>query len=622
MALMMVMGMTLFVQSCKDDENPSFPAPTITLDKTTAAGLAGTKVTVTATIDSPAGGQTLNIESNDAAVTVSPVTLDGTESQVVPVEVTIPANAAIGKTYVLTFQSVDKAGQNSNAKSFTVTVSDVADKPVVHISADITADTHWTADNIYVLDKLINLGQDTKDVSGPGNAPTIKATAVLTIDAGTVIQGATGTPGGGLIVHRGSQIIAEGTASAPIVFTTILPPGTTRKAGVWAGLVICGKAFNNVQSSTSTGLKGVEELEGAYGGFHGNGDNSDDEDSSGKLKYVRVEFAGYPINPNQEINGITFGSVGSGTELDYIQVSYSNDDSYEWFGGAVNGKHLIAYKTLDDDFDTDNGYRGQVQFGLAIRDAQFADQSGSNGFESDNMALGNADEPFTDATFSNMTIIGAKAVKNTTIDINFQNVAQIRRNSKQDIINSFFTGFPNGIFIDNALGTSAAWAADGELVVANNVLAGVDGWGANGMGSAASADEQAYFSIAAGSNHPNNPRGGYAYSGSGGFTNGVFTPNTPATINGNTGFVWFTGSNTAKMTWSDASIGLSSTVFDPIANTPVFKPTGASLTAGADFDGYDGFEAVTYKGAFADTDWTSGWVNWNPVSTDYSKGVK
>ncbi len=624
MAMMMVVGSVLFVQSCKDDgENPTFPAPTISLSSSSASGLPGTKVSTVVTVDSPAGGKTLNVAvAPTSAGTISPVTLDGTESQAVTVEFTIPAAAAVGDVFVLTFYSVDNTDQNSNAGTFIVTTSDVADKPVVHVSEDITTDTHWTADNIYVLDKLINVGQDTKDVAGPGNAPSVKNHAVLTIDPGTIIMGATGTPGGGLIVHRQSQIMAVGTATAPIVFTTVIEPGTNRKAGVWAGLVLCGQASNNVQTSTSTGLKGVEELEGAYGGFHGGGDDPNDEDNSGKLKYVRVEFAGYPINPNQEINGITMGSVGSGTEIDYVQVSYSNDDSFEWFGGTVNAKHLIAYKTLDDDFDTDNGFSGQVQFGLAIREPQFADQSGSNGFESDNMALGNADEPFTNATFSNMTIIGGKKEKNSTIDINFQNVAQIRRNSKQDIINSFFTGFPNGVFIDNALGTSSAWAADGSLNVANNVLAGTDGWGANGLGSAASADEQAYFTIAAGSNHPNAPRGNFSFSGSGGFTNGVFVPGTQATINGETGFVWFTDNNLAVLKWSDASIGLSPTVFDPIAATPDFEPTGASLTAGASFDGYEGFETVNYKGAFGSDDWTAtGWVNWNPITTDYKKGL-
>lgn len=101
------------------------------------------------------------------------------------------------------------------------------------------------------------------------------------------------------------------------------------------------------------------------------------------MKYVRIEFAGYPLW-SQTINGLTFGGVGSGTEVEFVQVSFSNDDSYEWFGGTVNAKHLIAYKGWDDDFDTDFGYTGKLQFLLSVRDKNIADTSDSNGFESDN----------------------------------------------------------------------------------------------------------------------------------------------------------------------------------------------------------------------------------------------
>lgn len=128
------------------------------------------------------------------------------------------------------------------------------------------------------------------------------------------------------------------------------------------------------------------------------------------MSYVRVEFAGYPFEKDKEINGITFGSVGDGTKVDHLQVSYSNDDSYEWFGGTVNCKNLIAFRGWDDDFDTDNGFSGQVQYGLSVRDARIADVSQSNGFESDNDASGSTAQPYTSATFSNMTFVGPKAV--------------------------------------------------------------------------------------------------------------------------------------------------------------------------------------------------------------------
>ncbi|GHN00258.1 hypothetical protein WSM22_17470 [Cytophagales bacterium WSM2-2] len=586
--------------------------------------MAGAQVSTTVTVNAPEGGKTLAVTINGVAdANFTGGDLAGATSKDVTYNFTIPANATVGGTYVISFQATDKKSQLSISSTFTVTVSAVPAKTIVDVPAgSITADTHWTADKIYRLNGYVRVGTDTH--SGNGVAPTISATATLTIDAGTVIYGKTGTPGGTLIVQRGSKIIANGTATSPIVFTSEKAAGS-RKAGDWGGVVLCGKAPNNIKGSTSTGTDGIEELEGAYGGFHGGGANADAADNSGTLKYVRIEFAGYPINPNQEINGLTMGSVGSGTIISYVQATYSNDDSFEWFGGTVNPDHLIAYKGLDDDFDTDNGFSGKVQFGLGIRDANIADQSGSNGFECDNDANGTANTPFTNATFSNMTIIGGKATSGTTINLQFQNVAQIRRNAKQDIINSFFTAYPNGIFIDNALGTpgTIANATAGELVIKNNILAGVSGWGGNGFGSAATADEQTVLGLsAAGSNHPNNPRGLVSAGGPGGFTNGVFAYSGAGElqISSLSPVKWVAANNSIKAAWSDASLGINANIFEPLNGAPTVLPAaGSALLTGADFTGYTGFTIVTYKGAFGATDWTLGWVNWNPQLTDYSK---
>ena len=113
-------------------------------------------------------------------------------------------------------------------------------------------------------------------------------------------------------------------------------------------------------------------------------------DNSGILRYVRIEYAGYAFLPDKEINGLTFGGVGNETIVDYVQVSYANDDSFEWFGGTVNCTHLISFRTLDDDFDTDNGFSGKVQFGISLRDSSVADISKVEAFESDNDANGRA----------------------------------------------------------------------------------------------------------------------------------------------------------------------------------------------------------------------------------------
>jgi len=620
-----VTGFMLALSSCKKDEAIK-PAPTLSLSSTSASNSAGLQVSTTVTVNSPEGGKTLAITVNGIADASLPdVALDGTTAQDVQVAYTIPASAAVGFVYNITFIATDKKNQSSASSSFTVTVTAIPAKQIVDVPAgNITTDTHWTADKIYRLNGFVRVGTDTH--ASNGTAPTISATATLTIDAGTVIYGKTGTPGGTLIVQRGSKIIANGTSSSPIVFTSEKAIGT-RKGGDWGGVVLCGKAPNNIKGSTSTGTDGIEELEGGYGGFHGGGASPDVNDNSGSLKYVRIEFAGYPINPNQEINGLTFGSVGAGTTISYVQVTYANDDSFEWFGGTVNPDHLIAYKGIDDDFDTDNGFSGQVQFGLGIRDASIADQSGSNGFECDNDAAGSSNTPVTNATFSNMTIIGGKATSGTTINLQFQNVAQIRRNAKQDIINSFFTAYPNGIFIDNALGTpgTIANATNGELVIKNNILAGVSGWGGNNFGSAATADEITVLGLsAAGSNHPNNPRGRVVAGGAGGFTNGAFAYNTGTSellISTVSPINWFVANNTVKASWSDASLGITANIFEPLNGAPTLLPTtGSALLSGASFTGYTGFTSVAYKGAFGTTDWTTGgWVNWNPQITDYSK---
>ena len=624
--------------SCSDSNTSNKPAPTVTVTPLTASNTAGNTASTDVSVDSPEGGATLKILVNGAAdATLPDVTLDGSSSQSVNVVFTIPAAASIGANFVITFQAVDKKGQQSNVGIFTVTVSATPAKPIITVSGNIIANTTWTKDNIYRLDGFVRIGKDEKPTSGTV-APVIVNTAVLTIEAGTVIYGKSGTPGGALIIQRGSQIIANGTAAEPIIFTSDKSIGS-KKSGDWSGVVLCGKARNNFTAangllSSSTGVDMIEELEGGYGGFHGGGASSSDTDNSGSMQYVRIEYAGYPINPNQELNGLTFGSVGSGTTISYIQVTYANDDSYEWFGGTVKCDHLIAYKGIDDDFDTDNGFSGSVQFGLAIRDANIADQSGSNGFESDNNATGSATDgtaPVTSAQFSNMTIVGGKATSGTTIDLQFQNGAQIRRNSQIGVFNSIFTGFPNGIFIDGALpaatpagsGGSVAKANAGTLLVKNNIIAGVDGWGGNGYGSASTSDETAAVTglpFGANANHPNAPRGRICPAGSGGFTNGVFAYSGGASeqqISSMAPVAWLASNNTMLAKWTDSGLDIS--IFEPLNGAPTLTiPGGKPLSSGADFTGLSGFTTVTYRGAFGATDWTTGWVNWNPGITDYS----
>jgi hypothetical protein len=294
--------------------------------------------------------------------------------------------------------------------------------------------------------------------------------AILTIEPGTKIVGETGQRGG-LIITRSSKIIADGTADKPIVFTS---ESSNPQRGDWAGVVLLGNAPTN---ASFNGQAGIGEIEGGVNnsdglGLYGLGASSNPADNSGILRYVRIEYAGYAFLPDKEINGLTFGGVGSNTVIDNVQVSYANDDSFEWFGGTVNCKHLISFRTLDDDFDTDNGFSGKVQFGISLRDSAIADISKSEAFESDNDANGSALTPQTSAIFSNMTVMGPKATLNNTGNSLFVWGAQIRRNSTISLFNSIIMGYPVGLYIDATKGVPTDNNIPGSLFVQNTIIAG------------------------------------------------------------------------------------------------------------------------------------------------------
>ncbi|HOT14848.1 MAG TPA: Ig-like domain-containing protein [Bacteroidales bacterium] len=286
----------------------------------------------------------------------------------------------------------------------------------------------------------------------------VKDGATLTIEKGTIIRGESSAA---LIVERGGKLIAEGTVDKPIVFTSIKPKGS-RAASDWAGVIICGKATNNKSNNTL--------IEGGVGAYFGAGDQAVENDNSGILKYVRIEFPGYDIDgAGNEINGLTMGSVGSGTTIDYVQVSFSGDDAFEWFGGSVNCKHLIALATEDDDFDTDNGYVGKVQFALAVRDPKVCDTDGARGFESDNDANSSYNKPYTAAVFSNVSLFGPKTDESANQK---HDVAMLlRRNTRLQIYNLFSTGFvKGGVVIDGDVTQKAA--GEDSLVIKNSIFAG------------------------------------------------------------------------------------------------------------------------------------------------------
>lgn len=292
--------------------------------------------------------------------------------------------------------------------------------------------------------------------------------AKLTIQPGVTIRGEKSSRGT-LVITRGTQIIAEGTADKPIVFTS---ESATPQRGDWGGVVILGRAKTNASFNNAVG---VGEIEGGVNNAEGLGlyGGADDNDNSGVLKYVRIEYAGYAFLPDKELNGLTLGGVGRGTVMEHVQVSYANDDSFEWFGGSVNAKYLIAYKGLDDDFDADNGFSGHVQFVIGFRDSTVADISSSNGFEMDNDAGGSILTPQTSPIFSNVTLIGPRATLANMGNSNYRRGMHLRRNSSVSVFNSIIMGWPTGLLVDAGTGTPTdANIAAGKMIIANTILAG------------------------------------------------------------------------------------------------------------------------------------------------------
>ncbi len=443
----------------------------------------------------------------------------------------------------------------------------------------ITQNTLWTRNNIYVLNGCI----------------FVNSGATLTIESGTIIKGDQANQGT-LVIRQGGRLEAVGTPTQPIVFTSNQPAGS-RAPGDWGGIILCGRAPVN--------LPGNPTIEGGVNATFG---GTDPADNSGTLQYVRIEYPGVAFQPNNEINGLTLGGVGYGTTIDHIQVTGSGDDSFEWFGGTVNAKYLIALAGTDDDFDTDNGFSGRVQYGLGLRNPGRGDTGSggvSNGLESDNDATGTVNGPQTSAVFSNMTIL-MPTTPTPSSPFNNSASALIRRNSAQSIFNSVFAGRRFGVELNsNSANYTQSNAQSGSLVLSNNVV-----------------------STSAFSATLTNRAGRSTYG------TGV-TPLAGFNVNS----IVATGNDTTQAV---AGLGLSADNFQFDGNcannrqcVPNFPlPSASILNAGAAFTntkltgaGNGGpnstFDAVNFRGAFGASNtpagnWATSWTNFNPQNTCYN----
>lgn len=255
-------------------------------------------------------------------------------------------------------------------------------EPDVVVEADITTDTTWTADKVWGLKGTVHVTNG----------------ATLTIEPGTIIKGQPAPTPGTLVVSRDGKISAVGTKDKPIVFTSTQKDGS-KTAGGWGGLVLLGRA-NNFEGDNVD----IEGLASEALNQHGPGDGvADDKHNCGELKYVRLEFGGIELQPDNEINGLTFGSCGSDTKVSYVQVNTTLDDGFEWFGGANSADHLVVNNAGDDSFDIDTGWRGTMDT-IFARQIEIS-SSNPNGFEWDSSNAGAT--PVTKGIAKNATLCGS-----------------------------------------------------------------------------------------------------------------------------------------------------------------------------------------------------------------------
>jgi hypothetical protein len=304
------------------------------------------------------------------------------------------------------------------------------------LTGNINTTTTLTSDKVWTLKGYVYVTDGAK----------------LIIQPGTTIVSDLGEKGA-LCIERGSQIIAEGTQSKPIIFTSGKPVGE-RSPGDWGGIVILGRAKTNRASEPT--------IEGGIGRPYG---GTNDSDNSGVLKFVRIEYAGIAAMPNSEINALTLGGVGNGTIIENVQTVYANDDAFEFFGGTVNAKNLYAYATADDDFDFDFGYTGTITNGVAKRDPQFVDSGDAgNGIECDNDGTGSGAQPVTHPKLFNMILVGpnvSSALANHNLGLRFRRASQFTM--KNSIVWGWMKG---GLSLES--NETAQFVKDGVSIFENN----------------------------------------------------------------------------------------------------------------------------------------------------------
>ena len=407
------------------------------------------------------------------------------------------------------------------------------------LTGTILEDLTLTPDVAWVLRGGVFIGDDETAVT-------------LTIEPGTVIYGESSTDGM-LVIRRNARLVADGTAELPIVFTSSKNPGE-RTQGDWGGLILNGNAPVN---SCDNG----EEQEGpceAFGeggtGWYG-GDVATDD--SGVLRYMRVEFAGNLVSPDNELNGIAFQGIGSGTVVDYIQVHQNADDGVEFFGGSVEVKHVVVTAVGDDSIDWTDGWQGKLQYAVA---QQWSD-AGDQGIEADNNADNNDASPRSMPTLSNVTLIGSPESSSSDLGM------LLREGTSANLYNMVVVGF-NEACLDVDQQATFDQIDSGSLTIVSSIF--------DCATTYVTTDED--FD----GDEKNDP--------------------DPSDIT-----AWFEGG--AGNTLGDAGLA------DPYNEAaPGWAPgAGSAALSGGSAPSDAFFDAASFRGAFDDgADWTAGWTTFAP----------
>jgi len=387
-------------------------------------------------------------------------------------KLTLIAVAALSLTACQHDSLVDSS-DSFNMKATSAEYLTASALPVTSVSGDITSSTVWSG--VIEINGIVS----------------VKNGATLTIMPGTFIKAkpnAIGEGSGILVITKTGKINATGTESQPIIFTSYnLLDGnedTTATSGDFGGVVILGDAPTNVPTTTT-----VEGLTGSD--FYFGGSNT--AHNGGIMKYVRIEFAGYDFvgaNSGNEVNALTLAGVGNGTTLDHIQVSFGQDDSFEFFGGTVNASNLISFAAEDDNFDFDNGYTGTITCALALADTNSSHTtsggvSDTNGIELDNNASGTSTSLLTHPVINNLTIVGPSTnVFSTVPGVGpaYENGIHIRRNGRLTLNDAVITGYPTGIKVEGS-GSELSSASIYSSIKVHGFTTSVTGLGTAGIPS-------------------------------------------------------------------------------------------------------------------------------------------